>query len=151
MNSIKVEPCTMANQQSESSSPTEHEMKSEQQGPSAATSKTGNTLDVQSSSSSLNTSPDISTDAPPPPSEKKCSHCSFLSTSEEGLKPCTKCHTAVYCSRDCVKAAWKTHKKTCASEAQIYALTTDAKPASAPRVPKREGHRGGLQKWQFDT
>jgi len=38
----------------------------------------------------------------------------------------------------------------CAADAQKYALNVKEKPAPAPR-PKKEGHRGGLQKWQFDT
>lgn len=42
------------------------------------------------------------------------------------------------------------HKKTCAKDAQIYALKADLKPSAPPRAPK-ENFRGGLQKWQFDT
>jgi hypothetical protein len=83
---------------------------------------------------------------------KKCASCGTPeSDPEKPLKPCSKCQTVRYCSRDCQKKDWKVHKKTCASAAQIYAQTADLKPASAPRVPKKEGHRGGLQKWQFDT
>ncbi|KAE8440743.1 hypothetical protein EG329_006622 [Mollisiaceae sp. DMI_Dod_QoI] len=83
---------------------------------------------------------------------KKCANCGTSETDpEKPLKPCSKCQTVRYCSRDCQKKDWKVHKKTCASDAQIYAQTADLKPASAPRVPKKESHRGGLQKWQFDT
>jgi hypothetical protein len=82
----------------------------------------------------------------------KCACCNALETDpEKPLKPCAKCQTVRYCSRDCQKKDWKLHKKTCATAAQIYAQNANLKPASAPRVPKKEGHRGGLQKWQFDT
>jgi hypothetical protein len=86
-------------------------------------------------------------------STKKCAHCSTpeYDPEKKPFKPCPKCQTVRYCSRDCQKSGWKQHKKTCASAAQIYAQTADLKPASAPRVPKKDAHRGGLQKWQFDT
>lgn len=85
-------------------------------------------------------------------STKKCTHCNKVdSDPEKPFKPCSKCQTALYCSRDCQKANWKQHKKTCAASAQIYAQTADLKPTPPPRVSKKEGHRGGLQKWQFDT
>ena len=35
----------------------------------------------------------------------------------ENLKKCAKCSTTPYCSRDCQKADWKTHKKLCAGNA----------------------------------
>lgn len=60
------------------------------------------------------------------------------------------CKSVLYCGRDCKKANAKQHKKVCASLAQEYSKTTDIKVASrAP--PKANAHRGGLQKWQFDT
>jgi splicing suppressor protein 51 len=33
------------------------------------------------------------------------------------LKRCAKCQSQAYCSRECQKAEWKVHKKTCASTA----------------------------------
>jgi len=86
------------------------------------------------------------------PSPRKCAHCSKAESDPEvrPLKPCPKCHTTLYCSRDCQKAAFKQHKKTCALDAQEYAKTANLKMA-APSAPKKDGHRGGLQKWQFDT
>ena len=66
------------------------------------------------------------------------------------LRPCIVCKSVLYCSRDCKKAHAKQHKKVCARLAQEYAKTADIK--MAPRAPpKAETHRGGLQKWQFDT
>lgn len=85
------------------------------------------------------------------PPANKCASCNTLETDpEKPLKPCAKCQTVRYCSRDCQKKDWKVHKKICATAAQIYAQNANLKPA-APRAPKKEGHRGGLQKWQFDT
>lgn len=87
-----------------------------------------------------------------PSPTKKCASCNTLATDpEKALKPCAKCQSVHYCSRDCQKKDWKLHKKMCATAAQIYAQNANLKPASAPRVPKKKGHRGGLQKWQFDT
>jgi sulfatase maturation enzyme AslB (radical SAM superfamily) len=85
-------------------------------------------------------------------STKKCASCSKVeSDPEKPLKPCSKCQSVLYCSRDCQKADFKKHKKTCALSAQIYAQTADLKPTPPPRAPKKDAHRGGLQKWQFDT
>jgi hypothetical protein len=81
----------------------------------------------------------------------KCASCNAPEADpEKPLKPCAKCQTVRYCSRDCQKKDFKVHKKICAAAAQIYAQNANLKPA-APRVPKKDGHRGGLQKWQFDT
>ncbi|PMD18661.1 hypothetical protein NA56DRAFT_647832 [Hyaloscypha hepaticicola] len=81
----------------------------------------------------------------------KCASCGAPEADpEKPLKPCAKCQRVRYCSRDCQKKDFKVHKKICAAAAQIYAQNANLKPA-APRVPKKEGHRGGLQKWQFDT
>ena len=82
---------------------------------------------------------------------RNCDNCSKPESGpEKPLKPCSKCQSAHYCSRECQKADFKKHKKVCAEKAQIYAMGADLK-MSAPRAPKKEGHRGGLQKWQFDT
>ncbi|KAG0646579.1 SET and MYND domain-containing [Hyphodiscus hymeniophilus] len=110
------------------------------------------TIDASTSSSSKASQPEpkqcalCKSPAPPPNPNANDEE----QAAEKGLKPCSKCHTALYCSRDCAKAAWKVHKKTCATDAQKYSLSVKEKPA-VPRAPKKEGHRGGLQKWQFDT
>ncbi|KAB5522016.1 putative MYND domain protein [Coniochaeta sp. 2T2.1] len=41
-----------------------------------------------------------------------CQTCK-TSPPEVTLKKCAKCSTTPYCSRDCQKADWKSHKKTC--------------------------------------
>jgi hypothetical protein len=82
-----------------------------------------------------------------------CAKCFTPETSSDSdnpsLKPCIACKSVLYCSRDCKKADTKTHKKVCAKLAQEYMKTADVKMASR-QIPK-ESHRGGLQKWQFDT
>ncbi|KAH8904999.1 hypothetical protein BR93DRAFT_999029 [Coniochaeta sp. PMI_546] len=41
-----------------------------------------------------------------------CNHCK-KSPPEVTLKKCAKCLEALYCSRDCQKADWKSHKVVC--------------------------------------
>lgn len=80
---------------------------------------------------------------------QKCGNCGKEDSEEAPLKPCLMCKSVSYCSRDCKKAQTKQHKKVCAAAAQEYAKTAEYKPASR-QLPK-DSHRGGLQKWQFDT
>ncbi|KAI0485771.1 putative MYND domain protein [Xylaria cf. heliscus] len=46
--------------------------------------------------------------------EGTCNTCKKASSE---LKRCAKCTTTLYCSRDCQKADWKTHKKICGKQA----------------------------------
>jgi hypothetical protein len=59
--------------------------------------------------------------------QRQCGNCCFLETEQKALKPCTKCQSILYCSRECQKAGWKVHKKTCAKDAQAYALKANLK------------------------
>jgi sulfatase maturation enzyme AslB (radical SAM superfamily) len=83
---------------------------------------------------------------------KHCAQCNKAEEDPESkpLKPCTTCKSVVYCSRECTKAHYKTHKKECAKLAQEYSKTAVFKPVVRSGAPK-EGFKGGLQKWQFDT
>ncbi|KAG6905929.1 hypothetical protein DXG01_016861 [Tephrocybe rancida] len=45
----------------------------------------------------------------PPRFEKKCGSCG----TQDHLKTCSRCNIAQYCSTECAKKAWSTHKKTC--------------------------------------
>lgn len=94
-------------------------------------------------------------ESPPMAAQKKCASCSKPETvtdpdEQPVLKACSKCHTTLYCSRDCTKSDFKQHKKVCAKQAQAYAESAEFKPI-ARRAPPKENFRGGLQKWQFDT
>ncbi|TVY80739.1 hypothetical protein LSUE1_G002550 [Lachnellula suecica] len=83
--------------------------------------------------------------------QQKCTSCNKPEMNPDTpLKPCIKCHSSFYCDRDCQKADFKQHKKVCAKQAQIYAQGANFKLAT-PRSAPKDGHRGGLQKWQFDT
>ncbi|KAG6817208.1 hypothetical protein H0H87_011566 [Tephrocybe sp. NHM501043] len=45
-----------------------------------------------------------------PRAEKRCDCCS---ATDKPLKNCSKCHVVRYCSVECQRKAWSTHKKTC--------------------------------------
>ncbi|EFY84134.1 hypothetical protein J3458_003723 [Metarhizium acridum] len=47
-----------------------------------------------------------------------CTSCK-KSPPEVSLKRCAKCSTTPYCSKDCQKADWKSHKKTCGRRANL--------------------------------
>ncbi|KAI4766809.1 hypothetical protein E4T52_00755 [Aureobasidium sp. EXF-3400] len=86
------------------------------------------------------------------PAVKTCAQCNKPEEDPENkpLKACSTCKSVHYCSRECTKAHYKVHKKECAKLAQEYSKTAVFKPAVRSSAPK-EGHKGGLQKWQFDT
>ncbi|EKD15419.1 MYND domain protein, putative [Drepanopeziza brunnea f. sp. 'multigermtubi' MB_m1] len=151
------DPTAQSNQAAESSSS------------SSGSTQAAATAAVDSSPPTTTTDPpsSSSTSSPSPASPPQtCSHCSKAASSSSGegegekekekegaekpLKPCTKCQSVRYCSRDCQKADFKRHKRECARAAQVYAQRADIRMAVPGRAP-REGFRGGLQKWQFDT
>ena len=45
----------------------------------------------------------------------ECQTCRKPQSEGTQLKRCARCHQTRYCSRDCQKADWKTHKKACAT------------------------------------
>ena len=50
--------------------------------------------------------------------KRHCDQCNATEDSSKTLKCCAKCKSAYYCNRDCQKAAWKLHKKTCSMRSQ---------------------------------
>ena len=60
------------------------------------------------------------------------SHCSQCGKSDGNLKRCSRCKTAVYCSRDCQTTNWQSkHKTECREILQLKEI-----------VPKEEVHGG---------
>ncbi|KAI0996904.1 hypothetical protein K3495_g11278 [Podosphaera aphanis] len=84
-----------------------------------------------------------------------CILCQALLPTAKPAKPCVKCHSVTYCSRECQKADFKRHKKSCATAAQAYAheanFRMESRGSGSASRGGREGHRGGIQKWQYDT
>ncbi|KAF2877396.1 hypothetical protein BDV95DRAFT_559150 [Massariosphaeria phaeospora] len=92
----------------------------------------------EASSSASSTAP-----APQPPSA--CAQCG---QSPASLKQCLKCHSVSYCTKDCQKAAFKVHKKVCASLAQAYTKAHEPKMESRSTASAKGARDRGLQKWQ---
>ncbi|KAI0862481.1 putative MYND domain protein [Xylaria cubensis] len=65
--------------------------------------------------------------------EGTCNTCGKASSQ---LKRCAKCSTTLYCSRDCQKADWKTHKKICSKQANERPETGSAPAATVLSPPK---------------
>ncbi|KAI1114217.1 putative MYND domain protein [Nemania sp. NC0429] len=66
--------------------------------------------------------------------------CNSCKKESDDLKKCAKCTTTLYCSRDCQKTDWKTHKKICGKQAhersspgsQSASQSTNASTALSP-------------------
>ncbi|KAI1753164.1 putative MYND domain protein [Xylaria castorea] len=70
--------------------------------------------------------------------EGTCNTCGKVSSQ---LKRCAKCTTTPYCSRDCQKADWKTHKKICSKQAHERPETGTGPSAATVLSPPK-----GLEK-----
>lgn len=63
------------------------------------------------------------------------------------MKQCSRCKTAIYCSRTCQQADWKTHKKLCLKTVQAQAAANAAvegKPISLMHFPPNVADRVGM-------
>ncbi|SZF05225.1 unnamed protein product [Blumeria hordei] len=87
------------------------------------------------------------------PNVPHCARCHTPYPVDKAAKPCAKCQSVSYCSRECQKADFRNHKKMCAAAAQAYASRTDFRMETRGSNNKnvKDGFRAGLQKWQFDT
>jgi splicing suppressor protein 51 len=70
-------------------------------------------------------------------SSSETSKC-ILCGKTENLKKCAKCITSTYCSRDCQKSDWKSHKKICAIQAA--AREPGGIPSHNPAIPNPGFH-----------
>ena len=54
------------------------------------------------------------------PSLTQCNHCKRISSPNLKIKACTRCYHVGYCSKECQRADWRTHKKsTCIPSAAV--------------------------------
>jgi splicing suppressor protein 51 len=69
-----------------------------------------------------------------------CASCKKTAATAQvaAFKQCAKCKTTSYCSRDCQKADWKSHKKTCSTNAASRAEHSSS--YSSARLNDLESH-----------
>jgi hypothetical protein len=76
---------------------------------------------------------------------KQCGHCSkWEETNGVRFLRCSKCKAKYYCSKDCQKGNWKTHKKLCReglSETEVAAANTAAETEKVGSYLKDMGFR----------
>lgn len=63
-----------------------------------------------------------------------CAHCGAPEKGAAALKVCSRCRRVKYCSQDCLKAAWKVHKRECVPAPGAAEATPPAPAASSGRV-----------------
>lgn len=52
-----------------------------------------------------------------PRGEGECANCGRISNGEKAFAACARCKRSRYCSQDCQRVDWKTHKKSCKAPA----------------------------------
>jgi mitochondrial splicing suppressor protein 51 len=63
---------------------------------------------------------------------RQCNTCHVLeSETDQQLKHCAKCPTTLYCSRECQKADWKSHKLVCAGQSKPAPALTESAATGA--------------------
>ncbi|KAJ7656734.1 hypothetical protein DFH06DRAFT_1198391 [Mycena polygramma] len=69
--------------------------------------------------------------------------CENCLVQKENLRRCAACGYTRYCSRECQKAHWKTHKPDCAENVQATTIAQSLGPEYTVRLP-------ALRKWSQD-
>lgn len=93
--------------------------------------------------------------------DETCTTCKKQGSDTSPLKRCAKCKTGWYCSRECQKADWETHKKTCARDAAPSNADKNSNPSpvnpARPAAPKnlsaavdKPFHRLDTKSWLHD-
>ncbi|KAJ7498332.1 hypothetical protein B0H11DRAFT_1909369 [Mycena galericulata] len=60
----------------------------------------------------------------------QCQYCYKSRGPKVSLQKCAGCKVDLYCSKECQKAAWKTHKVKCALNRRVHALPDEQIDAS---------------------
>jgi splicing suppressor protein 51 len=71
-----------------------------------------------------------------------CATCKKTGTETPNLKRCAKCKTTYYCSPDCQKADWKSHKKQCSAPGAADAIFPNIKVLEDAKLKNLEGTIG---------
>ena len=56
---------------------------------------------------------------------QNCGKSDFSALFQQSLKKCSRCFQAFYCSKECQKADWKIHKKTCVPKTKQDFITSE--------------------------
>ncbi|KAG0701654.1 ankyrin repeat-containing domain protein [Suillus ampliporus] len=73
--------------------------------------------------------------------EKECEYCKKKGS---GLKQCGRCHTVRYCSSDCQRMHWKTHKPLCQPFSTSTTVTLKPTYGNSPTISHADIARGVL-------
>eukprot|EP00041_Stephanoeca_diplocostata_P028173 m.788927 g.788927 ORF g.788927 m.788927 type:complete len:671 (+) comp23320_c0_seq1:506-2518(+) len=70
-----------------------------------------------------------------------CDQCHVIARVQGSLKTCSRCRAATYCSQECQRSAWKSHKKQCSSQSTHGKSNTEQHPLADGGVPEASlGH-----------
>ena len=71
-------------------------------------------------------------------------HCNYcLKSSSNKFKLCSKCLNCGYCSKECQKNAWQSHKLLCSSSVEVLNINTNSSNSSMKGLFARESFQVG--------